>query len=570
MNKRQTIIITALTITAFILAILVSARFWFRLDLTKNKAYTISRVSRNIHREIPDIVNITYYLSDRLRSVTPSAGEIEDMLTEYAAYSRGKIRVTVRDPVKEGLARTIEELGFQPRQVQNVEQDQASLTTVYSGLAIEYLDRIEVLPWIISTETLEYDLTTRIRSMVNNTERVIGVLIGDSYRAWAQDFNYMEMILADAGFRIRLISPGEDIPDTLPALFVLGGSEDLDPFALYRIDRYIQLGGKVLFAVDGVFVDIYDQLQARQLNDLGLINMISIYGAIILPELALDRNALTIQYQVSSSSGLQYRIARYPLWIGVQPYGGNPEHPVTSGFSGLDLYWASPIELSSPDGVTADVLFASSHDAWAMRKNLYTNPEISYLLEMETDETWGPKILGVSLTGSFPSFFRGYPKPVREGLDLLEQYHADELPDMPAFTRESRIIVIGDLDFATNMMNVTQNIDYGEQRNLDFILRAADWLVNDDDIVGIRSRQPQTGRFDKIVDETRRASAMQFSQVFNVVFIPLFVIIAGALLSFRRKKAASITARVPSPHDTNETHEAVVNNDSQKEADSDI
>ncbi|MCL2276704.1 MAG: GldG family protein [Treponema sp.] len=556
MTKRQTIIITALTIAAFILALLVSSRFWFRLDLTENKAYTISAVSRNIHREIPDIINITYYLSDRLKTITPSVGEIEDMLSEYAAYSRGKIRVTTRDPVKTGLARTIEDLGFQPRQVQSVEQDQASLTTVYSGLVIEYLDRIDILPWIISTETLEYDLTTRIRSIVNNTERVIGVLIGDSYRAWQEDFNYMEMILMDAGFKIRLLTPREDIPDTLPALFVLGGSEDLDPYALYKIDRYIQLGGKAMFCVDGVFVDIFDQLQARQLDDLGLINMISIYGAIILPELALDRDALMIRYEISTSSGLQYRTARYPLWIGVQPRGGNPGHPVTAGFAGLDLYWASPLEMSVPDGVSAEVLFATSHDAWSMKNNLYTNPEMSYLLELDADETRGPKILGVSLSGAFPSFFRGFPKPEFEGYA--------ELADLPPFAGESRIIVIGDLDFATNMMNVTQNINFGEARNLDFILRAADWLVNDDDIVGIRNRQPRIGRFDKIADETRRTAAMRFSQALNVVIIPLLVIIAGVLLSLKRKKAANASAR----RKTFNVQDA--KNNREKEADNDV
>jgi len=547
MTKRQTIIITALVTAAFILAVMNSERFWFRLDLTKNKAYTISRVSRNIHREIPDIVNVTYYLSDRLKSITPSVGEIEDTLKEYAAFSKGKIRLTIKDPVKEGTARMIEEIGFQPRQVQNVEQDQASFTTVYSGIIIEYLDKIEVLPWIISTETLEYDLTTRIRSMINNSERVIGALVGDSFRSWSDDFSYMDMILRDAGFRIRLISPGEDIPDTLPALFVFGGSQDFDDWALYRIDRFIQLGGKVMFAADAIYIDIYGTLEASRLNDLGLLDMIASYGAIIRPELALDRNALAIQYQVpTASGGLQYRVSRYPLWIGVQPSGGNTEHPVTSGFSGIDLYWASPLELAPPPGVSADVLFASSHEAWVAREHLYTSPEVLYMLEMEADLTKGVKILGASLSGSFTSFFQDSPKPVREGSD-------EELPDMPLFPGDSRVIVIGDTDFATNIMNATQNINYGEQRNLDFILRAADWLVNDDDIVGIRSRQPQAGRFDKITDETRRAGAMRFSQIINVVFIPLLVIAAGVFLSFRRR-AVSRAAR----------------NDGLKEADSDI
>ncbi|MDR0464671.1 MAG: GldG family protein [Treponema sp.] len=531
MTKRQTIIITALSLAVFILALMVSGRFWFRLDLTKSRAYTISQVSRNLHREIPDIVNITYYLSDRLRTFDPAPGEIEDTLMEYVTYSRGKIRLTVRDPVKTGLAKAVEELGLQPRQIQNVEQDQASLTTVYSGIVIEYLDKAEVLPWVIFTDTLEYDLTSRIRSMIYDTQRLIGVIAGDSYRQWYDDFSYLNMILNNAGFRVRVFNPGEEIPDTIPALFVLGGAETLDEWALYRIDRYIQMGGKVLFAVEGIFVDAYGTMQARQQNDLGLVDMIGSYGAVIRPELTLDRNALTLQYQAMTQSGVQYRITRYPLWISVLPSSGNPEHPVSSGFAGLDLYWASPLELYPPAGVKADILFTSTNEAWSARDYLYTNPEVSYMLEMEADLTRGVKILGAALSGTFPSFFFGSGKPEREGSD-------EELPDMPEHARESRIIVVGDSDFASDILSATQNISYGEHHNLDFLLRAADWLVNDDDIIGIRSRLPQAGRFDKISDDSRRAAAMRFSQIVNVVLIPFFIIAAGIFFTLRRRSIA--------------------------------
>jgi len=534
MTKKQTIIITTLSIIAFFLALMVSGRFWFRLDLTKNRAYTISQVSRNLHLEIPDPVNITYYLSDRLKTITPAPGEIEDTLREYVTYSRGKIRLTVRDPVKTGVARMVEELGLYPMQVQNIEQDQASFITIYSGIVIEYLDRIEVLPWVITTETLEYDLTSRIRSMVNDKERLIGLIIGDSYRDWREDYYYLNMALSNAGFRIFPLFPGEAIPDSLPALFVLGGSEDLDDWALYRIDRYIQLGGKVLFATDSVYVDImYGTLGAEPMNDLGLLDMIASYGIIVRPELVLDRNALTIQYQAMTQFGVQYRIARYPLWIGISPSAGNPRHPVSAGFSGIDLYWASPLELVPPSGIEASVLFTSSAEAWSMRDYFYTSPEVPYMLELEAEETRGLKILGASLTGVFPSFFRDSPKPFREDF-----YDYEELPDMPLQAQNSRIIVVGDTDFATNIMEVSQNVNRGEQPNLDFLLRAADWLVNDDDIIGIRNRQPQTGRFDRIADESRRAAAMRFTQFLNVGLIPFLVIAAGIVLAVRRRKYA--------------------------------
>jgi len=527
MTKKQTTIITALSITSFILALLVSGRFWFRLDLTKNKAYTISKVSRNLRNEIPEPVTITYYLSDKLKTIVPAPGEIEDTLREYAAYSRGKIRVTVRDPVKSGLSSMVEEIGIYPMEIQTVEQDQSSFITVYSGIVIEYLDKIETLPWVISTGTLEYDLTSRIRAMAADTQRQIGVIIGDSYMQWNDDsFGYLNMSLYDAGFRVRVISAGDEIPDTLAGLFVIGGVEDLDEWALYRIDRYIQLGGKVFFAVKGIFVDtLYGSLEARRQMDLGLLDMIASYGVTVRPELVLDRSALAFPYQVSTPyGGIQTSIVRsYSLWINVLEENGNPRHPVSSAFTGLHLYWPSPLELHHSPSVEAEYLFTTTNEAWLMRENFYTNPMVMYMLELEAAETSGTKILGASLTGEFPSFFRGAEKPVREGSD-------EELPDLPQRASPSRIIVIGDSDFTTNIIGATQ-----AAHNLDFLTRVADWLVSDDDIIGIRNRQPQSGRFDKIPDPDRRLSAMRFSQIFNVGVVPIFVVAAGLIAASRRK-----------------------------------
>jgi ABC-type uncharacterized transport system involved in gliding motility, auxiliary component len=526
MTKRQTTIITALSVAAFFLAFMVCNRIWFRLDLTKSRAYTISKVSRNLHTEIPDYINITYYLSNKLKALTPIPGEIEDTLREYAAFSKGKIRVTVRDPLKANLATEVEELGLRPWQVPTADQEQTSLITVYSGIVIEYLDKIEVLPWVVSTETLEYDLTSRIRSMVNDTERVLGVITGDSFRQWREDFAYLNQTLAGSGYKVRLISPGDEIPDNIPAIFVLGGVEDLDNWALYRIDRYIQQGGRALFAVKGVFVDtIRGSIEARLQEDKGLLEMIASYGVLIRPELALDRNALTLQYQTRTSSGaVQLRIIRYPLWIGVMQNNGNPQHPVSANFSGLDLYWSSPLELHPSDKVQAVTLFTSSPEAWAMRGEFYTSPEMPFFLERNAEQTRGKKDLGAALTGEFPSFFRGSPKPVREGSD-------EALPDMPQYASQSRIIVVGDTDFATNMISATN-----ARHNLDFLLRVADWLVNDDDIIKIRSKQPHVGRLDKIFDPGKRAAAMRFVQIINVGIIPLLVIAGGLVLASRRKK----------------------------------
>jgi ABC-type uncharacterized transport system involved in gliding motility auxiliary subunit len=253
--------------------------------------------------------------------------------------------------------------------------------------------------------------------------------------------------------------------------------------------------------------------------------MIASYGVSVRPELALDRNALTLQYQtrMPNSNAIISRIVRYPFWIGVTAENGNSAHPVSALFDGLDLFWPSPLELHPPLQVEAAPLFTSTPQAWLMRGEFVTNPEMAYQFDKDAAETAGRKIFGASLTGEFPSFFEGAPKPQRYGSE-------EELPDMPLRANASRIIVVGDTDFATNIINATN-----ASQNLDFLIRAADWLVSDDDVITIRNRQPHTGRLDKILDKEKRTAAMSFAQALNVGLIPLLVIAAGLFLSYRRR-----------------------------------
>jgi gliding-associated putative ABC transporter substrate-binding component GldG len=525
MTKRQAAILSVLSAAALILALLLSRRFWFRVDLTAAKAYTISPVSRNLYTEIPDQVTITYYVSDKLAAIHPVPGEIEDLLREYAAHSRGRIRFVRRDPVKANLVREVEELGIQPQQIQTVERDEASIATVYTGIVIEYLDRTETLPVVFALETLEYDLTSRIRALIRETEREIGVIVADPDKQWSEDYGYLNQVLVQAGFTVRLVNPGDEIADTLPALFVLGGAEESDEWVLYRIDRYIRGGGKVLFAMDGVAVDAQYGLEARAMTDGGLLSMVASYGARVRPFLALDRSALTLPFQSAGPGGsLQIRMIRYPHWIGVLAENGNPGHPVVTGFSGVDLFWASPVELDPPPGVEGTVLFSSTSEAWLQTGDFQLNPDTPYLFNREEADTGGPKVLAAALSGKFPGWFMGKPKPRREGSE-------EELPDMPAETGESRIVVVGDSDLASGYIQYTRS-----ERNLDFLLRAADWLGNDDDIIGIRNRAAGAGRLDRIVDEERRAAQMAFVRILNVVIIPLGLVFLGILLSARRRR----------------------------------
>jgi ABC-type uncharacterized transport system involved in gliding motility auxiliary subunit len=387
---------------------------------------------------------------------------------------------------------------------------------------IEYLDQQEALPLVFSIDTLEYDLTSRIRNMIREKTPELGVLIGDSERSWSADYGYLDQTLRNSGCRIQVINGGDEIPDGLPTLLVLGGAGELDEWALYRIDRYIQGGGRVFFAVESMDLNFEQGLVPQPIQDRGLLAMISFYGATVQPCLVLDQNALTWQLRTQAPNGmLQIRLVKYPFWIGIRPEtaGG---HLLGSAFNGVDLYWASPLELNPPEGISAEAIFSTTDQAWLMTKDFAASPEMAeYLYRREESDTRGPRIMAAALAGTFPSWFEGVPKPEREG---------EELPDMPLSPSPSRIVVIGDTDYITAIIDMTRS-----GRNLDFMVQAAGWLGNDDDIVGISGRTMPDGRLDKITDPERRRGAALWSQIVNVFLIPLGLVVLGFGRSWKRR-----------------------------------
>jgi ABC-type uncharacterized transport system involved in gliding motility auxiliary subunit len=132
----------------------------------------------------------------------------------------------------------------------------------------------------------------------------------------------------------------------------------------------------------------------------------------------------------------------------------------------------------------------------------------------EAEETTGTKILGASLSGVFPSAFQSSG-------GLLK--------------RPSRLIVVGNSHFAGSIMQANR----GEERNLDFLIKAADWLSSDEDIAAIRGRQAQAGRLDRIADLVKRDRAMAFSRSLNTIGIPLGVILIGLFLNWKRRTKTS-------------------------------
>jgi ABC-2 type transport system permease protein len=526
MKKRAELILFILGLAIIILAGLNSSRYFTRLDLTANKAFSISPVSKKLFREIPEQVYLTYYVSGKLRKLYSFPGQIEDLLLEYAAYSRGKIRVEVIDPVGDTDSSRAQSLGVAPQQIEVVERDQRSLAQVYTGIVIQYLDRHETIPVAVRVESLEYELTSRIRKVVSGEDRVIGILFGDQGRNLKQDFSNLNHALS-GDFRIEEVSAGQDVPADVDVLLVIG-NQDLKDFDLFPVDQYLMKGGRALFAVEGVRVDLMRGIFATKMGPNPTLDMLESYGVKVKQELVLDKYCQNFRLPTQVLGQVMWQIMeKYPYWITVAGQDVARDNPITARFNGLDLYWASPLEPVAKGGTQAEVLATTTPEGWTADQEPFdTYPRGGPLLLAQPHENKGRYPLVVSLRGELSSYFKGKSIPSREG-------EKRDWKNVVEGTKDSRIVVVGDADFATDLLQFTE-----ATYNMDFLANTIQWLGNSEDLLSIKTRTARDMRLNKIQDPAQRMRAVLTTELVTLVLVPLAVIGFGiGRLVWRRKKS---------------------------------
>ncbi|MFP4384807.1 MAG: GldG family protein [Spirochaetia bacterium] len=526
-KKKQEIITLLLSAAILIFAALVTWRFFFRADMTENKIYSISKVSRNLFNEIPEQVTITYYFSDRLGEAFPQFQQIEDLLNEYAAHSRGKISVQVIDPVKENAAGEADNFGVVPQEMQDRKEGEVSYANVYTGIVIRYLDRWETIPVVSQPETLEYELTSRIKRIVSNTQRSVGILLGRDDLNLQQNLRYLTGTLSRS-FDLRPLTPGEDIPDDISVLLILG-SRSLDSFELFPVDQFIMRGGRALFALDGVHIDLQANLAPTPVNS-PLMDFLGANGIRVEQSLLLDKYALKFPATTNQGNVQMTRWVEYPHWFQVPDTGASGSHPVTARFSSMDVFWPSPI--SFDEGVSgAEAVLSSSPDGWIMTENYNVNPHQVLAAAQTQQQTRGEYTIAAAYTGPVSSYFEGRSIPRREGVSR-------EWDEIIPGTGDSRIMIIGDSDFLMDLL--LQQFSSNPEGNLSFISNTVEWLTNDEDLLEIKTRTVRDMRLNDIENPGRKQFTVFAAQFINVFLIPLLVIVYGIIRMLKRRETALI------------------------------
>src|SRR6266576_3827093 len=158
---------TVLLAAALVVVNLFGRHIGGRIDLTPGRSYTLAPATKRILGALPDLVTLKLFASSALPpQVAFLKRDLDDLLRDYRAAGRGRVKVVVQDPSADSAAlREARTLGIPAVQFNVLGKGELQVKEGYLGLAVRYADGVKTIPFVQQTNDLEYRLTSDIRSL---------------------------------------------------------------------------------------------------------------------------------------------------------------------------------------------------------------------------------------------------------------------------------------------------------------------------------------------------------------------------------------------------------------------
>lgn len=496
-----------------ILLFLNSTRYSFKIDLTSSKKLTISNYSKQILDAAQEKINITYYRSKALYSLFPQGKEVEDFLKEFTSNKNASLKI--KDPAKENINYILENYGIYPNQIKTVGNNKTEYVNIYSAIVIEYLGNWEVIPFVISSVTLEYDLIGRIEHLITENKRIVNIICGNGL-SLDNDYSYVIPWLNSQGFICNDIKLNEDILnkfDYNSKLLLILGSDKFTDSNCADIELLMQKGIKVLFAVSPYSCDITNSWNITKPDNQKLIQMIKSYGIDFSFDLVADTSCAKITMENHENNSLNGSVYKkqinYPLWINLLPQNYIKQ--------GMTLFW--PVEVKGLEEGIDSILY-SSDSAFKIKKDEYnknslfnTNPFNFETYSFDNFEKQ-KQSLCLKLNGNFFAYYQ---------TGIIENLNAVIIPDQ-YFVHSLMLGYIGGTK--------------GDYRNLDFLVNQLLRLNEEEQLATLHLKISDDNNqlFSKIIDEKDFINAKNKTYVIIFVIIPFIYILSFIIVKIVKNK----------------------------------
>ncbi len=340
----------------------------------------------------------------------------------------------------------------------------------YGEVYLESGDNRQLVQKLNTNERLsEIRLTNRLQQLNSTTTTPVYFLQGHGEHSLTSGQGGISQAiqgLSNINYTGSPLNLGEksQVPKDVSVVVVAGPKRELFDREVKALQDYLNGGGNLLLMIDPN-------------TNTNLDSLLKEWGVILDNRLAVD---------VSGSA-----VGLGPAVAIVTDYG---QHPITQDFgNGISFYrLARPLEINPVAGIKSTILLQTKPypDSWAESdqesEKLDFNPQ--------TDIP-GSLTLGVALTKTIPA----------------------------APTMESRLVVIGDSEFATDGL-------FEQQLNGDVFLNSVTWLSQQDQQpLSIRPKEPRNRRINLSILQTTLLA------ISSLLLLPLLGLVTAAIIWWKRR-----------------------------------
>ena len=551
-KNKSNIVKIAIVLLVIIVVNVISGKVYKRFDLTKDKRYTLSQSALNTVNGVDSPVIVDVFLEGEFPSeFRRLRNETQQLLEEFALYN-SNITFNFINPLEDEATRdsNIQQLaqrGMQPLQLSVNESGKSSQELIFPWALASYNDQTVLIPLIKnkigsnqqelvtnSIQNLEYAFADGFKKLVSQKEKKIAILKGNGELSDIYIADFLKTIKEHyflAPFTLDSVASNplgtlkniKEYDLIIVAKPTLAFSEEEKQV----LDQYTMNGGKSLWLTESIVMDkdsLYNDSgkAVAIMRDLNMNDFFFKYGVRVNPVIVNDLYSAPITLAIGEGSDAQFQPLQWPY----SPLAaGNPDHSITSNLNLVKFDFASQID-TLKNSVKKTILLQTS----SLTKLDGVPKEIS--LDIVTQEpdpstfTKGPQNLALLLEGEFTSVYNNRIKPFNQ-LDIKDK------------STPTKMIIIADGDVIKNDVVKSKPQELGFDRwtgrsfgNKEFLLNAVNYLLNDDGLINIRSKEIQIAFLDtqKVEDEK---SKWQF---INIALPLLLLGVFGFAFNYFRKK----------------------------------
>ncbi|MHA7102818.1 gliding motility-associated ABC transporter substrate-binding protein GldG [Roseivirga pacifica] len=530
----------------------VAANFFARFDLTADKRYSLKPATKELLSQIDEPLTVEILISGDL----PSGFErlkkaIEQTIEEFDVYTPGDIAYFHTDPSGAETAQERQEnitylmqQGFEPTQVFDTENGRQIQKTVFPYVILRYGQRAAGVLMLKGTtgassqerlnqsiEGIEFELAVGLQRIAGLNRKTIGLVQGH------KELDSLDI----AGFvgemrqYFDLVKTDLTQPQTFTSVDALVIAQPKTEYSVeekYALDQYIMNGGKVLFLIDKLQVNM--GLAGGRGTfalpiDHGLDDMLFRYGVRINAEYIQDIQNFG-RYPVVLDNAENIINLPWPFYASVNDF---TEHPITKNLDAVYARFFSTMDTVKADGVIkTPLMFTSPYT------RIVSGPAKVAFEDFanEPDATLfdhGKEPVAYLLEGEFTSLFKNRVLPSNAQTALKEQ------------SEETKIVVVSDGDIIRNEKNLRTGApfelgynpfaDQGEKlkyANKDFLFNALAYLVDENGVITSRAKEITLRPLNRVKVREERV----YWQILNLVGPLVLLSIFGLIRALWRKR----------------------------------